>query len=108
VRELIYKGATRPAVWAGVPLMPFIFVTGIAFLVAMWGMYLVGLVPLGLVALVYIPTVLWMRHITKKDDQRLKQMGLRAQLGFRPRTQVWGRARSFALVELRRVNLRRR
>jgi type IV secretion system protein VirB3 len=102
VREQIYKGATRPAVWLGVPLIPFIVATGLAFLVAMWGMFCFGLTVLVFVGAIYAPSIAWMAHITKKDDQRLKQWMLRAQLGLRARVRVWGGARSYALVDLRR------
>jgi type IV secretion system protein VirB3 len=99
--EAIYKGATRPAVWAGVPLVPFIVASGLAAVLAMYGLNLFGFGSLIPIAFVYVPLIAWMRLITKKDDQRLRQMLLRMRLGLTVRTPVWGGARSYALVELR-------
>jgi len=101
MREAIYKGATRPAVWAGVPLVPFIIASGLAATLAMYGLILIGLLATVPIALVYAPLVGWMRHVTKKDDQRLRQLMLRLRLGSGARAKVWGGARSFALVSLR-------
>ena len=102
VRELIYKGATRPAVTMGVPLVPFILATAAAAMLGMYALILIGPAATLPVVLVYLPLTLWMRHITKKDDQRLRQILLRLRLGVVVGTKVWAGARSFALVELRR------
>jgi len=107
VRELIYKGATRPAVTMGVPLVPFILATAAAAMVGMYALILIGPWAASPIALVYLPLMVWMRHVTKKDDQRLRQMLLRLRLGLVVGTKVWGGARSFALVELRRRSTRR-
>ncbi len=76
----------------GVPIVPLILIGGLTLLVSVWLYYLVsGYVSLGLV-LVAIPLVLWMRQTTKTDDQRLRQVMLRARmrLRHRPSRAMWG------------------
>jgi type IV secretion system protein VirB3 len=106
MREPIYKGATRPAVSMGVPLVPFILCTAAAAMFGMYALILVGPWAALPVPFAYVPLMLWMRLVTKKDDQRIRQILLRVRLGALVRTNVWGGARSFALVELRRVPAR--
>jgi type IV secretion system protein VirB3 len=107
VRELIYKGATRPAVSMGVPLVPFILATAAAAMLGMYALILVGPWAALPVVLAYLPMMVWMRHVTKRDDQRLRQILLRLRLGAVARAKVWGGARSFAPIELRRRGGRR-
>jgi len=102
VRESIYKGATRPAVTMGVPLVPFILVTAAAAMLGMYALILIGPWAALPVPMAYLPLMIWMRHATKKDDQRIRQILLRVRLGAVVPTRVWGGARSYALVELRR------
>lgn len=72
-RDTIFKGATRPATMAGVPVVPFVLVVGIHILIGMWGMIFLGfLVAVG-VALSCVICVLVMRYISSQDDQRLLQ-----------------------------------
>ena len=101
MRELIYKGATRPAVTMGVPLVPFILATAAAAMFGMYALILIGPWAALPVVLTYLPLMVWMRQVTKKDDQRLRQILLRLRLGAVVGTKVWGGARSFAQVELR-------
>jgi type IV secretion system protein VirB3 len=85
----------------GVPLVPFILATASAAMLGMYALILIGpWAPLPVV-LVYLPLTLWMRHVTKKDDQRLRQILLRLRLGVVASASVRGGARSFALVMLR-------
>jgi type IV secretion system protein VirB3 len=89
--------------FAGVPLLPFLMTSFAFLIVAVWVGYLIsGYVAL-LVALVYIPLVYWMRHETKKDDQRLRQMLMRARMRVRQRAsrQQWG-AISFSPVRFKK------
>lgn len=86
-----FKGCTRPAMLAGVPLMPFLLVTGVTLLLGMWAGYLVSPYATLSLALAYVPTLIGMRQATKKDDQRLKQILLRARLRFRHGNKaMWG------------------
>ena len=76
----------------GVPIVPLILIGGLTLLVSVWLYYLVsGYVSLGLV-LIAIPIVLWMRQTTKTDDQRLRQVMMRARMRFRhgPSRAIWG------------------
>ncbi len=36
-RDRIFKGATRPAMMLGVPIIPFILVCGVFLIVTLWG-----------------------------------------------------------------------
>jgi type IV secretion system protein VirB3 len=90
-RHRFFKGCTRPAMFMGVPLMPFMGVSGAFILLAMWAFYLAsGYVSLMLV-MAYIPILVVMRQMTKKDDQRLKQVMLRARMRLRHSNKnLWG------------------
>ncbi len=76
----------------GVPIVPLILIGGLTLLLAVWLYYLVsGYVSLVLV-LITIPMMFWMRQTTKTDDQRLRQMIMRARMRFRhgPSRGTWG------------------
>ena len=76
----------------GVPIVPLILIGGLTLLVSVWLYYLVsGYVSLGIV-LSAIPLVLWMRQTTKADDQRLRQVLMRARMRLRhgPSRATWG------------------
>lgn len=101
-RHRIFKGATRPAMFFGIPLVPFVLASGLVGIVAMWAMYLAsGYVAL-LILAAYLPLVIWMRMITKKDDQRLRLMLLRARLRSRHAAKPrWG-AIAYSPLRLKR------
>ncbi|PLX76769.1 MAG: type IV secretion system protein VirB3 [Azoarcus sp.] len=102
-RDPIFKGCTRPAMFAGVPMIPFMLVTGLFLLLAVWMFYLVsGYVSL-LLVIAYITIVITMREITKKDDQRLRQMMMRARMRVRQRAGrlLWG-AISYSPIRYKR------
>ncbi len=76
----------------GVPIVPLILIGGLTLLVSVWLYYLVsGYVSLGLL-LISIPVLLWMRQTTKTDDQRLRQVMMRARMRLRhgPSRAIWG------------------
>lgn|GEM_PF-1980697 len=76
----------------GVPIVSLILIGGLTLLLAVWLYYLVsGYVSLSLI-LIAIPLVLWMRQTTKTDDQRLRQVMMRARmrLRHRPSRAMWG------------------
>lgn len=76
----------------GVPIVPLILIGGLTLLMSVWLYYLVsGYVSLALV-LITIPIVLWMRQTTKTDDQRLRQVMIRARMRLRhgPSRATWG------------------
>lgn len=75
MRETIFKGATRPPMKWGVPLMALVFVGIPMFVLTMlvgnfvsrWGFLVFPVLGLGLFA--------WMRQVCARDDQRLAQWG---------------------------------
>ena len=66
--RMIFKGATRPAMKLGVPLVP----------------------------LVTLIALLCMRHVTSKDDQRFRQMFVALKLRLHDRNRRFWRSRSYA------------
>ena len=91
-RAPLFAGCTRPAMLGGVPTVPLILICGLTLLLSVWLYYLVsGYLSLGLM-LVILPLLLWMRQITKTDDQRLRQVLLRARMRLRhgPSRATWG------------------
>ena len=78
--------------FADVPMIPFLFVTGVFLLVGVWVFYLITPYLTLFLGMVYIPIFVWMREVTKKDDQRLHQMLLRARMRGRQRASrmLWG------------------
>lgn len=94
-RDVIFKGATRPATMAGVPVVPFILVVGLHIMAAMWAVILIGFFVATGIALSCVICVLAMRHISSQDDQRLLQYMLLIR-GFPAKRNIlhWG-AKSF-------------
>ncbi|HWH73741.1 type IV secretion system protein VirB3 [Methylibium sp. Root1272] len=94
--EAIYKGATRPAMKLGIPLVPLVLLFGTGMLLVMWG----GILVSGWVAVVVfaaiVPALAWMRYVTAKDDQRFRQMFVAAKLHLHDRNRRFWRARSYA------------
>lgn len=94
--EAIYKGATRPAMKLGIPLVPLVLLFGTGMLLVMWGGILVsGWVAVVVLAAV-VPALGWMRYVTAKDDQRFRQMFVAAKLRLHDRNRRFWRARSYA------------
>lgn len=87
----------------GVPMIPFVLVSGFFLILAVWLFYLISPYVTLLLIFAYIPIVVWMRQITKKDDQRLKQMLMRARMRVRQRAgrALWG-AISYSPVRYKR------
>ena len=100
--ETVFKGATRPPMKFGVPLVPLVVLLLPGFIVGMWLSTFVNwlFAPLifGLLAVAYT----WMRVVTSRDDQRLTQMVLKLKLAVRnPNRVLRNGARSYAPVALR-------
>jgi type IV secretion system protein VirB3 len=94
--EAIYKGATRPAMKLGIPLVPLVVLFGSGMLLIMWGgILLSGWVALG-VLLSFIPALLWMRWVTARDDQRFRQIFVALKLRLHDRNHRFWQARSYA------------
>ena len=76
----------------GVPTIPLILLCGLTLLLSVWSFYLVsGYVSL-FILFVTIPVIVAMREMTKKDDQRLRQVLMRARMRLRHRAsrRTWG------------------
>ena len=67
----LFKGATRPAMVVGVPLVPLIFVGGTILLLSVWiSIFVLAALP---------PIVFVMRQITKVDDRQFHLLWLKFQ-----------------------------
>jgi type IV secretion system protein VirB3 len=94
--EAIYKGATRPAMKLGIPLVPLVVLFGSSMLLIMWGGALLSWWLAVAVPLAVVPALAWMRFVTAKDDQRFRQMFLAMKLRLHDRNQRLWHARSYA------------
>ena len=91
-RDPIFKGCTRPAMLGGVPTIPLILICGLTLLLSVGSFYLVSGYLSLFILFVTIPVVVTMREMTKKDDQRLRQVMMRARMRLRHRASraTWG------------------
>ena len=94
--EAIYKGATRPAMKMGIPLVPLVVLFGLGMLIVLWIGSLVTWWALPIVLAAFVPALAWMRFVTNQDDQRFRQMFVAAKLRFRDRNRRLWRSRSYA------------
>lgn len=94
--EAIYKGATRPAMKLGVPLVPLVLLLSSAMLAVMWAGPLLTWWALPVVLAVVAPLLVWMRFVTHRDDQRFRQLALAMRLRLRDRNHRFWQARSYA------------
>lgn len=94
--EAIYKGATRPAMLLGIPLVPLVVLLGSGMLTVMWGGPLLSWWIVLPVVLALSPALAWMRYLTRQDDQRFKQMAVAAKLWWADRNQRLWQARSYS------------
>jgi len=94
--EAIYKGATRPAMKLGIPLVPLVVLFGTGMLLIMWGGAFLSWWIALVVVLAILPALLWMRFVTAKDDQRFHQMFVALRLRYRDRNHRLWHARSYA------------
>ena len=76
----------------GVPTVPLILICGLTLLLSVWSFYLVSGYLSLFIVFVTIPVVVTMREMTKKDDQRLRQVLMRARMRLRHRAsrRTWG------------------
>lgn len=94
--EAIYKGATRPAMKLGIPLVPLVVLFGAAMLAILWVGTLVTwwIVPVVLAGIV--PILAWMRFVTRQDDQRFRQIYVALKLRIHDRNRPFWHSRSYA------------
>ena len=100
--ETVFKGATRPPMKFGVPLVPLVVLLLPGFVSGMWLSTMLDWrfapVIFGSLAIAYV----WMRVVTNHDDQRLMQMALKLKLALRnPNRVLRNGARSYAPVDYR-------
>lgn len=71
-KDVLFRGCTRPAMFMGVPYVPFFIGAGACLLLAVY----VHLLLLGLMPLV----ILGMRQVARRDEMVFRMLGLRWQL----------------------------
>ena len=94
--EAIYKGATRPAMKFGIPLIPLVVVVGCAMLAILWGGLLVSWWAAAGVVAALVPVLAWMRWVTHHDDQRFRQFFVATKLHLTDRNRRFWQARSYS------------
>ncbi len=94
--EAIFKGATRPAMKFGIPLVPLVVLFGGGMLLIVWSGTLLSWWLALAVAAVFVPALLWMRFVTRKDDQRFSQIAIATKLRLHDRNHTFWHARSYA------------
>ena len=94
--EAIYKGATRPAMKMGIPLVPLVVLFGGGMLLIIWGGTLLSWWVAVAVLASFVPALLWMRWVTAKDDQRLRQIFVALKLRLHDRNRPLWQARSYS------------
>ena len=68
---------------AGIPMVPFLLVTGTFILLGFWAAYFLSIYLSLMLFMGYVPLFLYLKQITKKDDQRLHQIILRMKMRLR-------------------------
>jgi type IV secretion system protein VirB3 len=94
--EAIYKGATRPAMKMGIPLVPLVVLFGGGMLLVVWGVTLLSWWIAVVVLASVVPALLWMRWVTAQDDQRLRQIFVALKLRLYSRNRPLWLARSYS------------
>lgn len=101
LKDPLFKGATRPAMIWGVPLVAFLMVGGCMLIPAIWA--LLASPPLGVAILfLMIPVFVVIRVITRHDDQRLAQYLLRVRMVLRQRNRRFWGGHAYVPVRLKR------
>jgi type IV secretion system protein VirB3 len=101
LKDPVFKGATRPAMIWGVPLVAFLMVGGGMLIPAIWALLASPLLGVAILFLM-IPVFVVMRAITRHDDQRLAQYLLRVRMVLRQgNRRFWG-GHAYVPVRLKR------
>lgn len=104
-RDTIFKGATRPPMMAGVPIIPFILLVGIGIVAAMWALILFGFFWALCILMFDLVCVFVLRYISSQDDHRLNQHLMRIRdIGFRRNSAYWN-AHSMSPIEFNKRRL---
>lgn len=76
-KNIVFRGCTRPAMFMGVPYVPFFIGAGSCLLLAMYfDMFLLLLIP---------PVIFVMRQMARRDEMIFRLLGLRWQFKFKAR-----------------------
>lgn len=75
----IFKGATRPAMVLGIPLLPLIICSMSGLVLSIWALLLIGGIFCILILGTTFSLLVYMRFICKLDDQKLHQIILQLQ-----------------------------
>lgn len=76
-RNVLFRGCTRPAMFMGVPYVPFFIGAGSCLLLAMYtNLFLLLLI---------VPVIFVMRQMARRDEMIFRLLGLRWQVKFRTR-----------------------
>lgn len=77
LKNIVFRGCTRPAMFMGVPYVPFFIGAGGCLLLAMYiNLLLLALIP---------PVIFVLRHMAKRDEMIFRLLGLRLQFNLRVR-----------------------
>lgn len=78
-KNVLFRGCTRPAMFMGVPYVPFFIGAGGSLLLAMY---------IGLQFLLLIPIVIFvMRHMARRDEMIFRLLGLSLQFRMKAKNQ---------------------
>jgi type IV secretion system protein VirB3 len=80
----------------GIPLVPLVILFGTGMLLIMWGGALLSWWIAVAVLVSFVPALVWMRFVTRKDDQRFRQIFVAAKLRVHDRNRRFWHARSYA------------
>lgn len=86
----VFKGCTRPAMFWGIPIVPFVIAFGTFVLLAVWISFLC-LVPLPVV-------LLGMRQLVRNDDQAFRLLGLKLRFRFANRNAKFWKAAAYSPI----------
>ncbi|RRU01984.1 VirB3 family type IV secretion system protein [Stenotrophomonas sp. 278] len=76
-KNVVFRGCTRPAMFMGVPYVPFFFVVGGLFLLSVYtNFWYLGSIPVA---------VFIMRNMAKRDEMIFRLLGLRLQFKLKAR-----------------------
>lgn len=83
LRDPLFKGCTRPVLYMGVPLEPFILTIGFFVIISVWSNFFF--------VFMSIPVLLVMRAMVEKDDQQFRLLGIKLRYRFLNTTSaLWG------------------
>jgi type IV secretion system protein VirB3 len=90
-RDMIFKGATRPPMMAGIPILPFIMVAGVTMITTMWTLvFMKSFFGAFVVLMIGAVTLFIMRMVSKHDNQKLNQLMMRMRsTRYRANSNFW-------------------